>query len=209
MKEIELFLVRHQESRGNRARIIQGQVKGRLSPKGHNNASRIASFLAGLGSFDALYSSDQRRAIQTARPIKEKLGMDYVHRTPLLRERSFGKLEEKPYSAVLTQTGAGEPVNAQLRRFSVDANQAPFREMDVEWLSGIEQRAAQFVTHLLSQPHQRVIVVGHYLMNNYLLNHLLHQEIGNQGYPQAHNEIYRVIIDKKGNVKHWEKLTAK
>jgi 2,3-bisphosphoglycerate-dependent phosphoglycerate mutase len=46
-----------------------------LSPKGHDQARRVAAWLAGE-RFDAVYASTMRRAIQTAEPLAVNLGAE-------------------------------------------------------------------------------------------------------------------------------------
>lgn len=60
-----IFLVRHAESTWNRLKKIQGQKDPQLSPYGKKEARLLAKRFKKL-SFDAVYSSPLKRAIQTA-----------------------------------------------------------------------------------------------------------------------------------------------
>ena len=68
----ELWLIRHGESTGNRDRLLQGQEDLPLTDLGHEQARKLAGRL-GRVVFDALYSSDLARALQTAVTLGEAL----------------------------------------------------------------------------------------------------------------------------------------
>lgn len=94
-----VLLVRHGESTWNASGLIQGQSPGPgLTLWGVHQARRCARSLAGA-SAAALYTSDLRRALQTAAPIGRALGLEPVA-DARLRERSFGELEGKGLSAL-------------------------------------------------------------------------------------------------------------
>jgi broad specificity phosphatase PhoE len=68
----EMWLIRHGESTGNRDRLLQGQEDLPLTELGHEQARKLAGRLGRI-SFDALYSSDLARALQTAVHLGEAL----------------------------------------------------------------------------------------------------------------------------------------
>jgi len=98
---LELVLVRHGETESNRTHTIQGHLNTPLSDIGHEQARRVGAHLANQ-KFHAALSSDLSRAVSTGEAIKscnssvEKLVIE-----PVLRERSFGDLEGKPFEAML------------------------------------------------------------------------------------------------------------
>jgi len=88
----ELWLIRHGESIGNRDRIYQGQNDLPLSPLGHRQAELLAERLAAIHPvqpFSAIYSSDLQRAVQTAAPSAQAIGLP-IHLAPGLREIDVG-----------------------------------------------------------------------------------------------------------------------
>lgn len=92
---MKLVVVRHGETEENKKGIIQGHKPGRLSKKGKKQVNEVANKLT-KERFDAIYSSDLDRCVETAKPIKE-----YHNSTPLyfdvaIRELSFGRLEGFP-----------------------------------------------------------------------------------------------------------------
>lgn len=89
--ETHVYLVRHGETAWNRERRFQGHRDIPLSSEGFIQAERLAESLK-TEVFDAIYSSDLRRAYQTAEIIAEKHGLSVVT-LKKLRERSVGEWE--------------------------------------------------------------------------------------------------------------------
>ena len=83
-----LHFVRHGETDWNREGRIQGVADVPLSALGREQAQELAASLA-TRPIGALYSSDLRRALETAMPLAERLGLR-AHTAPALRERDFG-----------------------------------------------------------------------------------------------------------------------
>lgn len=88
----DVHLVRHGQSTWNAVRRVQGQTAHvPLTALGEQQARRAAGQLVGCGA-KAVYSSDLRRALQTALPIAEALGVAVIP-DPDLRERGLGRFE--------------------------------------------------------------------------------------------------------------------
>lgn len=86
-----LCLVRHGETDWNAQRRIQGQIDIPLNAAGRIQARATAAGVAGR-RFDAVYSSDLGRALETARPIAAALGLALKSATSL-RERHYGRMQ--------------------------------------------------------------------------------------------------------------------
>jgi broad specificity phosphatase PhoE len=86
-----LLLVRHGQSTWNHERRIQGQLDPPLSDEGRRQAARLGRRLAGR-MFAGLYTSDLKRAAETAVLVGESVGIDA---TPMagLREIYLGQWE--------------------------------------------------------------------------------------------------------------------
>jgi len=90
-----IFLIRHGETVGNAARIVQ-LPDAPLSPRGVAQAERLARRLARAG-IALILSSDLARALTTADHLRRATGAR-VEVDPLLQERNFGVLRGTPYA---------------------------------------------------------------------------------------------------------------
>jgi probable phosphoglycerate mutase len=90
-----IFLIRHGETAGNAARIVQ-LPDAALSPRGIAQAERLALRLAAEG-IALILSSDLERAMTTAEHVRRATGAP-IEFDPLLQERNFGALRGTPYS---------------------------------------------------------------------------------------------------------------
>jgi broad specificity phosphatase PhoE len=89
---ITVTFVRHGQSAGNAAGVIDTSVPGPvLTPLGHQEADAAAEVLKNNG-YDAIYASNMIRTQQTAAPLADALGLDVVV-LPGFREISAGIFE--------------------------------------------------------------------------------------------------------------------
>src|SRR5437764_2409246 len=86
-----LLLARHGETDWNRARRWQGHADRPLTERGRAQAAELAERLADI-ALDAVYSSDLRRARETAEAVAQAQGVDLVQLAEL-REVSVGSWE--------------------------------------------------------------------------------------------------------------------
>ncbi len=84
-------MIRHGQSGGNVAGTFGGHSPTPLSELGRKQAEITAKALA-KERIDAVYSSDLVRAVETATPLAERLGLE-VNKTSAFRERNVGVLE--------------------------------------------------------------------------------------------------------------------
>jgi 2,3-bisphosphoglycerate-dependent phosphoglycerate mutase len=98
-----ILLVRHGETDGNAARILQ-RPDVPLNERGMRQAERLARRLFAQG-FVHILCSDLLRARMTAAPLASRTGIT-IEESPLLQERNFGDLRGLPY-AELTEDPFG------------------------------------------------------------------------------------------------------
>ena len=96
-----LILVRHGQTDWNQERRYQGQADPPLNDQGRQQARELAARLAGE-RVSAIYSSDLRRALETAQIIAHGLTA-LIQVDPRLREISLGKWEGMLYPDILAQ----------------------------------------------------------------------------------------------------------
>src|SRR3984957_3839498 len=133
-----LWLVRHGESTWNLAGLAQGfNDEAELTERGLRQATTAAAQF-GYRPVRAIYSSDLRRAQQTAAAFAAVLGLP-VQTDSRLRERSLGDLEGSPHSVITPEvTGFADGL-------VIDPDTRPSAG---ESLRDLYQRAASFCDDL-------------------------------------------------------------
>jgi 2,3-bisphosphoglycerate-dependent phosphoglycerate mutase len=152
MSDTRFIVVRHGETAWNAQGRIQGHLDSPLNEEGLAQALLVGERL-GHESFDALYSSDLGRALQTAQPIADRSSRPVI-RDARLRERHLGLFQgltgvecERTYPAEYALFKSREPDHG-----------APGGETVRE----IFQRVSNVFAHLAGEhPGQSVVVVTH------------------------------------------------
>lgn len=98
-----ILLVRHGETDGNAARILQ-RPDVPLNERGTRQAEQLAGRLSAFG-FVCILCSDYLRARMTAAPLAARSGIA-IEESPLLRERNFGDLRGMPYAQLIRSVWA-------------------------------------------------------------------------------------------------------
>jgi probable phosphoglycerate mutase len=96
-----LCIVRHGETAWNAEHRVQGQLDVPLNATGQAQALAAAKILS-QEKFDAIYSSDLSRALQTAQPTANLLSLEILLKKDL-RERHYGIFERLTYAEVKTR----------------------------------------------------------------------------------------------------------
>lgn len=92
-KYAEIVVIRHGETEWNAERRIQGQLDVALNGIGRQQAFALADRHSREPKIDAVYSSDLKRAFETAQMIAKSCGVLEVISDPDLRERHLGDLQ--------------------------------------------------------------------------------------------------------------------
>ncbi len=147
-----LYLVRHGETEWNHEGRIQGHLDPPLNDAGRNQAYSLARRLITV-AFDAAYSSDLRRARQTAEIVLEGRGIPLRLRRDL-RERFLGRWEGYRVDDIVNL----EP-DAWRVWLTRPRDHAPHGgETEIE----LEQRAIGALNHIVAaHPHATVLVISH------------------------------------------------
>jgi 2,3-bisphosphoglycerate-dependent phosphoglycerate mutase len=97
LPRMTILLVRHGETDGNAARVLQ-RPDVPLNDRGMQQAEQLARRLFSEG-FVHIVCSDLLRARMTAVPLAARSGIA-IEESPLLQERNFGDLRGTPYEAL-------------------------------------------------------------------------------------------------------------
>lgn len=161
MQATRILAIRHGETLWNVDTRIQGHLNIDLNETGRWQAERVGHALA-QEPIQAIYSSDLRRAFETAQAIATAPARLMAHTpTPLqvtphllLRERHFGHLQGKTWAEIETQ----HPEECRLWR-GRDPHWAP---KGGESLTALRERIRQCVDSLASQ-HMgaQIVLVAH------------------------------------------------
>lgn len=147
-----LWFVRHGESTWNASGFVQGQASGPvLTRKGRIEAAGVAGRFSDA-NITRIYTSDLKRAQETAEIIGRALGLA-PKSDPSLRERNFGKAQGRPHGELKSAVSGIE------RNRVVDADARP---EEGESLSELYIRVRAFISDLETcAPGGDVIVVTH------------------------------------------------
>jgi len=153
---IDILLVRHGETAWNVERRMQGHLDIGLNAVGTRQAAALGRALQ-HEPFDAVYSSDLKRAFHTAQAIAA------VHDLPVgidagLRERCFGAFEGQLYADL----EKSDPVtHVAWKSRDLDARHPP-GERVAETLREFSIRALASVDRLVAQGgHLKLVIVTH------------------------------------------------
>ncbi len=94
----DVYVATHTEAEHHTAGLVGGWFDSELTARGREQADLVAAEIRRSvppGETCRVYSSDLRRALQTAQPIATALGTDVVE-MPGLRELSYGAAEGRP-----------------------------------------------------------------------------------------------------------------
>jgi broad specificity phosphatase PhoE len=153
---MRIYLVRHGQTEENATGVIQGWNPGKPTTLGIKQAESVAQRLRAI-RFDAIYSSDSRRAADTAQIIAQ------FHNSPIqfttaLRERHMGVFQGRHFE---------EFNRAQAQSGMSDKN---FKPEGGESLEELRHRALSFVQNLRAlHLHQTILLVAHGRWNTMLL----------------------------------------
>lgn len=106
---MNVYIVRHGQTLFNYLERVQGWSDSPLTEKGIKQGKAVAEYLSDT-KFDKVYSSDLKRAIETAEFIIDKQQSSvHLQTTPLLREAYYGSFEggseEGPWTPVYLEYG--------------------------------------------------------------------------------------------------------
>lgn len=155
----EIFAVRHGRTDANRTGVLQGQstaLKFPLDETGRLQAEAVAERLAGE-HFDAVYSSDLPRAVETAEAILKRLKSPPgtpLRLAPELREWGLGELEGK----TLEEAAGNHPELLKSFRNMPEDLAMPGGESLKEFRS----RVTGFLDRIATEnPGKRLLLVSH------------------------------------------------
>jgi probable phosphoglycerate mutase len=161
-----LYLIRHGETYWNREKRLQGQLDSDLTDEGIRQAERIANKLNGI-CFNALYSSDLKRAIHTAHIISKYIKYAPVIYDKRLRERNFGLFQGYTWREITEKY----PAEAAAELSGDPMNEVPGGESKIQLL---DRAKGFFADVILKHAGKKILVISHGGIINIWTKHVLH-----------------------------------
>ncbi|KAL7421418.1 hypothetical protein Q5752_004303 [Cryptotrichosporon argae] len=103
-----LYIVRHGQTDHNKLGLVQGTLDVPLNATGRAQAARLAQHLA-LVPFRQAYTSDLKRAEETARIVLAEHPKCVLNLDERLRERGLGSAEGRPWAGAAALPADAEP----------------------------------------------------------------------------------------------------
>lgn len=166
----KIFLVRHGESKWNVLKKIQGQQDVPLTDRGKSQAYQIGDRLLSE-KIDSIYSSDLKRAYDTATIIGKKLQID-VNPMTELREINFGQWEGASYDKIYS-TNHKEIIlwRKAPEKLNIDG---------IESLKKLQLRAMSAVKKIInSETGNNILIVSHSATLKTIILGLLNIDLAN------------------------------
>ena len=161
-----LILVRHGETESNRERLALGREDVPLNERGSRQAAALAASLAGV-PVAAIYASPLCRAVETARPLAEALGLEVQVDEDLI-EMAVGVLEGLSPQEMLERYG-----DFLRKWFSTQAGS--LRMPGGESLQDVQDRAWAAIERLRERHLEETVVV---VTHNFTIHAILCRVLG-------------------------------
>lgn len=175
---MRLIITRHGKTEENKLGILQGQsIPGELTEKGIETTWRLATWLE-QESISTIYSSDLKRAADTAKIIATKQPNAKLILTKDLRERNLGEYEGVKKSSLNVDPSI-------LIGLSLDPKEG-------ESLDELHHRVKTFLDEIKEKHRDdTVLIVGHHAVNTVLLSILTNISI--EEIEQQHNTAINIF----------------
>lgn len=180
-----LYLVRHGETDHNAAGRAMGQMDVPLNARGLEQARQTAEFLKRY-PIERIVSSDLSRAMSTAQPLADALGLA-VEPDARLRELNFGILQGKTV-AECEEADPGAVAHWRTGHFDAVFPGGESRR-------SLMERTRALLDEILSGPHAHVALFSHGGTLNALHTHMVEH-----GHPVPREHIPRVFRFNNGSV---------
>jgi len=168
---LELLLVRHGETAGNREKLFFGSTDYPLNENGRNQAKMAAEKIKPFPP-TVIYTSPLLRAVQTARCIGEYLGLSVIVKDGL-REMDFGLWEGLAYQQIQEKF----PIKWQDWSRDWWGVKVPGGESTCEMCMRVGKAVEEIIQ---KHANEQVVIVSHHGCIRWIISHLL--GFGKDGY---------------------------
>lgn len=145
---MNLYLIRHGQTNSNMQGRFLGSFEDELSPHGINEIKKSKELIRNI-SFDRIFSSERKRAIQSAKILIDK----EIVCDSRLNERDFGIFENKTYKEI----GDNFPVEQK----AWEENWIDYKIPQGESVKDAYERVTAFMKMLENENYENCLVVSH------------------------------------------------
>ncbi len=160
-----MYIVRHGESEGNKKGLLLGHTDSVLTKNGESQARKVCGEFKTI-KFDAVLSSDLKRAVKTADILNLNKAIK-IQKVQALRERYFGSLDGEPVEKLEIH------FKDELQRLTTLPNEEKMNFKLVPDMETGNETAKRFISFLekcyLKYKGKTILIVTHSsLMGNFL-----------------------------------------
>lgn len=151
---MKIYLIRHGETKWNRLKRLQGWKNSELTENGRRAARKLKERLEEEGiEIDKIYTSNLKRAVETADIIRGDRDIDHVELEDL-REISYGVWEGMEYEDILKDYAE------EFHKFKYQSHKySP--QINGESFEGFFMRTRRALDEILSSQAEDILVVSH------------------------------------------------
>jgi alpha-ribazole phosphatase len=145
---MNLYIIRHGQTESNLQRRYLGSFEAELSSQGINEIKKAKKFVKHL-SFDKVFSSERKRAIESAKILVDnQIVCDYR-----MNERDFGIFDNKTYDEICDKY--------PLEQRAWEKNWIDYRIPGGESVAEAYNRVVQFIKMIEKENYENCLVVTH------------------------------------------------
>lgn len=188
---IKIYIARHGETIWNVEGKIQGRSDPDLTPKGVDQSLALLDQLKDR-PISAIYTSTLQRSIRTAQPIARFLNLP-IQKQPELDEMAFGIMEGIEVSSL------NEELKREWERFKED--RFTYRIPGAENFTDVANRVMPFKEKILrDHGEQDILVIGHMIVNRFLIGILLEYPLEQIQRTEQHNG-FVYLVERNGETR--------
>lgn len=194
---MRIYLVRHGETDYNKMGYMQGRMENSLNLFGIKQVHLCAQKLAHI-PFDAIYTSPQKRTLETAQIFAIKRDNIEMYKHPDLQEVDCGSWQGLSWS--------------QIREKYPDINLTNLSPKKLAQLNGgetsyeVQERAMGFLDWIYNFDYETLLVVTHGGVIKSIVAKILGMDLENRGRFYTHNTGI-TIIEKLNKQEKWKVVT--
>lgn len=147
----KIIIFRHGETNHNKSKIIQGWTDVLLNKTGINQAKKLSKRFENL-VVDAFYTSDLKRAAQTAEEVAKRLKIK-PKKKKSIRERNFGKMENKKWDMF-------DEINKKDLINGLWGNDRGWKDHGGESRNQVSKRIKEFIKNLAKNHKDQIVLIS-------------------------------------------------